>query len=246
MGTAGSWNELTRAMRDLVFPPSCLSCGGLCEDQSLRHICAHCAPLMVRVKSPHCATCGHPFFGQMQGERMCPHCEGLKPVYRKAKTVTLFKGPARELILELKYRQGFFVLEDLTALIAQNEEVLSYLDDSVLVPVPLHPRKERERGYNQSQLIAESFQQAMGGKISIDNLLKRIVDSDSQTSFDRRTRQRRMKNAFAARKGGLITANQRYVLVDDVFTTGSTLNACAAALVRAGALRVDVVTFAHG
>lgn len=241
-GFSETLRPMARTLRDLVFPPACLACGGLCEESPLRHVCARCAPMIVRVKKPHCATCGHPFFGQLVGERICPHCEGLRPVYRDAKTVTLFKGPAREYVLELKYRHGFYVLEDIRTLVTANSDVVEFLKGAVLVPVPLHPRKERERGFNQSQLMAE----VVPDKISIANLLQRRVDTDSQTSFDRRARQKRMKNAFAARKEASITANQRYVLVDDVFTTGSTLNSCAHALTRAGALNIDVVTFAHG
>lgn len=245
-GLSKTLRPFARTMRDLVFPPACLACGGLCEESPLRHVCVRCVPLIVRVKKPHCSTCGHPFFGELVGERMCPHCEGLRPVYQAAKTVTLFKGPAREYVLELKYHHGFYVLEDIRTLIAGNADVVAFLAGAILVPVPLHPRKERERGFNQSQLIAEAFQQATPEKITIANLLQRRVDTDSQTSFDRRTRQKRMKNAFAARKEASITANQRYVLVDDVFTTGSTLNSCALALAQAGALSIDVVTFAHG
>lgn len=238
---------LWRTMQDLVFPPVCLSCEGLVEEGQLRHICARCEPLLFRVREPHCASCGHPFFGQMAGERICPHCEGLKQVYGRAKTVTLFKGPARSLILALKYHHGLHVLADIETLIAANAEVREFLKGAVLVPVPLHPRKERERGYNQSQMIAEAFQQGCAPeRPPIANLLRRKEDSPSQTTFDRRTRQRRMKNAFAARDGVLITPDQRYVLVDDVFTTGSTLNAAAQALRRAGALNLDVITFAHG
>lgn len=239
--------EVLRTMRDLVFPPVCVSCGGLCEDGPLSHICRRCEPLVFRVKEPHCQTCGHPFFGHLAGERICPHCEGLKPVYGHAKTVSLFKGPTRDLVITLKYHHGLHVLADIAALIAANKEVVRFLAGATLVPVPLHPRKERERGYNQSQLIAEAFQKAaLSPSLPIANLLQRTVDSPSQTTFDRRTRQRRMKNAFAARKGALITPDQRYVLVDDVFTTGSTLNAAAQALRRAGALNLDVLTFAHG
>lgn len=229
-----------------MFPPACLSCGGLCEESPLRHVCARCAPLIVRVKKPHCQTCGHPFFGHLDGDRICPHCEGMKPRYSSAKTVTLFKGPAREFVLELKYRQGFFVLEDIRTLIAENTEVVEFLQGAILVPVPLHSRKERERSFNQSYLIAEAFQSAAREETPIANLLQRTVDTDSQTAFDRRTRRQRMKNAFAARKGAAITANQRYVLIDDVFTTGSTLNSCAHALNKAGAVNIDVATFAHG
>lgn len=240
-------STVLRTMRDLVFPPSCVSCGGICEHGALRHVCARCAPLIFRVKEPHCITCGHPFFGPMAGERMCPHCEGLRPNYGRAKIVTLFKGPGRQLILTLKYHHGLHVLEDIRTLVAQNAEMMDFLRGAVLVPIPLHPRKERERGYNQSELVAEAFRDAAKPQdLPIAHLLRRTVDSASQTAFDRRTRQRRMKNAFAARKGASITPDQRYVLVDDVFTTGSTLNAAAKALRQAGALSLDVVTFAHG
>ncbi len=240
-------SSVLRTMRDLVFPPSCVSCGGICEDGDLRHVCARFAPLIFRVKEPHCVTCGHPYFGPVGGERMCPHCEGLRPIYGRAKTVTLFKGPSRQLILTLKYHHGLHVLEDIEALVGQNAEMIDFLRGAVLVPIPLHPRKERERGYNQSELVAEAFRDAAKPQnLPIAHLLERTVDSPSQTAFDRRTRQRRMKNAFAARKGASITAGQRYVLVDDVFTTGSTLNAAAKALRQAGALNLDVVTFAHG
>ena len=246
VGITETLRPVARTLRDLVFPPACLGCGGLCEESVLRHVCSRCAPMIVRVKKPHCLTCGHPFFGELAGERICPHCEGLRPVYNAAKTVTLFKGPAREYVLELKYRHGFYVLEDMRTLIAENLDILDFLQGAILVPVPLHPRKERERGFNQSRLIAEAFHQAVLGKIAIASLLQRRVDTDSQTSFDRRTRQKRMKNAFAARNQASITANQRYILVDDVFTTGSTLNSCAHALAQAGALNIDVITFAHG
>jgi ComF family protein len=123
-----------------------------------------------------------------------------------------------------------------------------YLRGAVLVPVPLHPRKLRERGYNQSRLLAECCVAAAGkvGGVRIEELLRRRVDTESQTHFDRATRQRNLKNAFALASRVAINPAQRYLLVDDVFTTGSTLNACAAVLRRAGCVSVDVVTFGHG
>ncbi|GAB5562828.1 MAG: hypothetical protein SynsKO_44750 [Synoicihabitans sp.] len=150
------------------------------------------------------------------------------------------------MVLSLKYRHGLFVLEDMVTLIRQNQAVCDFVGEACLVPVPLHSRKEREREYNQSHYIAEAFQAACLGKPQIADLLQRIRDSASQTTFDRETRRKRMKNAFAARRQALITPDERYILVDDVFTTGSTLNACATALSRAGAVNIDVITFAHG
>ncbi len=239
--------ELVAAVRDLVFPPVCVGCGGLVESGNvLRHVCSDCAPTITRVHPPHCETCGHPFFGEVEGERICPHCEGLRPVYGRAKTITLFKGVARELVLSLKYRQGLFALADMASLLATNPDVVAYVAGAVLVPVPMHARKLRDRGYNQSLLWATEIARVGGGGGRVAELLDRVQDSESQTVYDRRARRERMKNAFAGREGAAITAETRYILVDDVFTTGSTLNACAHALLRAGAVKIDVLTFAHG
>lgn len=240
---AGPW---WRPFRDLLFPPSCVSCGRVCEGSPLRHVCARCEPLIMRVREPHCETCGHPFFGEVEGEQICPHCEGLMPAYGRAKTATLFKGPARDLVIALKYQTGLYVWEDLRAIVAANAPLCDYLRGGALVPIPLHPRKFRERTYNQSELLAEAIVEALDGEATMDPVLKRVIDTKSQTAYDRASRRRRMKNAFAARKGASITPGKRYVLVDDVFTTGSTLNAAAHALRRAGAQMIDVVTFAHG
>ena len=176
---------------------------------------------------------------------MCPHCEGLQPAYGEGRTVTLFKGPARALVHTLKYRGGLHVLSDLERVARRNPHALDFLRNAVLVPVPLHPRKERERGYNQSALLAEALA-AAGGGLTVKPLLRRVVDTGSQTAFDRRERRENLKNAFALAKGAAITSRHRYILVDDVFTTGSTLNSCARELRRAGALNLDVVTFGHG
>jgi ComF family protein len=114
------------------------------------------------------------------------------------------------------------------------------------VPVPLHSRRARDRGYNQAQLLAEALARAAGGTTRVEMLLRRVVDTQSQTEFNRRDRMANLKNAFALAEGAALIPALHYILVDDVFTTGSTLNSCARTLRRAGALKVDVVTFGHG
>lgn len=121
-----------------------------------------------------------------------------------------------------------------------------WVRDTVLVPVPLHPRKRREREYNQSLLLAECATQVADGQSEIEELLIRVTDTPTQTHFDREARRDNLKNAFALAPGATLNPARRYLLVDDVFTTGSTLNSCAAVLRRGGALRLDVVTFGHG
>jgi len=244
--------QVIRGFADVVFPPVCVHCRALVERDAgedasaFRHLCRNCVNLLDHVKPPHCSTCGHPFFGLVEGERMCPKCEGLDPAFREGRTAVLFRGPARALVIELKYHHGLHVLTDMQEIFRRTPHVLESVRGATLVPVPLHPRKERERGYNQAQLLATALARAAGGDTRVASLLRRIVDTQTQTAFDRRTRMGNLKNAFALVPGAALNPALHYLLVDDVFTTGSTLNSCARTLRRAGALNIDVVTFGHG
>jgi ComF family protein len=117
---------------------------------------------------------------------------------------------------------------------------------AIVVPLPLSATRQRERGYNQTALLAEILVRVAGGGARVEPLLRRVVDTATQTAFDRRSRMANLKNAFALARGASLNPDQHYLLVDDVFTTGSTLNSCALALRRAGGLNLDVVTFGHG
>jgi ComF family protein len=211
-----------------------------------RHLCVKCAGQIDFVRPPHCATCGHPFYGEVGGERMCPHCEGLDPAFREGRTAVLFKGPVRALVIELKYHHGLHVLEDVERIFRRASHVTELARGAVLVPVPLHPTKARHRGYNQAALIAATLARVAGGGARIESLLRRSANTATQTAFDRRTRMANLKNAFALARGAALIPEQHYILVDDVFTTGSTLDSCARTLRRAGALNLDVITLGHG
>ena len=246
-------SQFARGLGDVVFPPVCVMCRGLVDPadgnnpaDGFRYVCARCARQIAYVLLPHCVTCGHPFYGEVEGERMCPHCEGLAPAFREGRTAVLSKGAARALVHELKYHKGLFVLGDMEEIFRRAPRVLELARDAVLVPVPLHPRKERERGYNQSLLLAEALARTAGGGTRVAGLLERIVDTVSQTHHDRRARQANLKNAFALARRDELNPAQHIILVDDVFTTGSTLNSCALVLRRAGCLTLDVITFGHG
>lgn len=237
----------------MVFPPSCVHCRGLVEHAEeqeeggvFRHLCRNCAGQVSLVAPPHCNSCGHPFFGVVEGERQCVKCDGLAPVFGSGRTASLFKGPVRSLVIELKYHRGLHVLEDVAEIFRRSPHVLDAVRGAHLVPVPLHARKERERGYNQARLIAEQLAKLAGAGTLVAPVLRRVVDTETQTAFDREERRRNLKNAFALAPGAPLNRDQHHVLVDDVFTTGSTLNSCAGILREAGVGNLDVVTLAHG
>ena len=243
--------QLVHGLGDVVFPRVCVHCRALVDsgearEGAFRHLCAACVAEIDFVVPPHCSACGHPFYGVVEGERRCPHCEGLAPAYGEGRTAVLLKGPARALVHELKYHRGLYVLPDMGEIFRRSPHVRELARGAVLVPVPLHPRKERERDYNQSGLLAEELARVAGGGTRVEVLLRRTVDTVSQTHHDRRARQANLKNAFALARGAGLNPAQHLILVDDVFTTGSTLNSCARVLQHAGCLKLDVITFGHG
>jgi ComF family protein len=248
----GVVQNFARGLSDVVFPPTCVHCRALVEPDGtgeahpFRHLCVRCAATLDFVRPPHCSTCGHPFYGIVEGERMCPKCDGLDPAFGEGRTAVLFKGPARALVIELKYHRGLHVLKDMAEIFRRATHVLERVRGATLVPVPLHSCKSRERGYNQALLLATVLAEVAGGGTRVEPLLRRIVNTQTQTAFDRRTRMANLKNAFAIAKRATVNPALHYILIDDVFTTGSTLNSCARALRRAGALKIDVVTFGHG
>ncbi|RME69072.1 MAG: ComF family protein [Verrucomicrobia bacterium] len=245
-GSARPWRALFEGMADVLFPPNCVGCEGLVEaDSSFHTLCRQCARRLVLVRPPNCATCGYPFFGAMAESGECPHCAELRPVFGEGRTVTLLHGPMRAVVHALKYRGATWVLRDIRRIVAASPHLPGFLRGATLVPVPLHPRKRRERGYNQAELIARIFTEVAPVK-EVAPILSRVVDTPTQTRLDRRGRQANLKNAFALAAGAQVVSDDRYVLVDDVFTTGSTLNACARVLRQAGVRQIDVATLGHG
>lgn len=236
--------KIINAAADLVFPRSCVHCAEIVDQSDYQFLCRSCAREVIFSTPPACSTCGYPFFGQLAGPKICPHCAELSPVFEEGKTLFLAKGPARSLLHELKYHSGFYVLNDLARMVQANPHYLDYLTDAQLVSIPLHPDKQRERGFNQSDRIAATL--ASVANCRVNKLLVRTQFTQTQTRLDRAARHQNVKNAFALAPNATVIPTQQYILIDDVFTTGSTLNACAAVLRQAGAQHIKVATLGHG
>jgi len=249
--------NLGRALLDLFFPRSCVHCRRPIDTESpLRHLCSRCTAKVTTIQPPRCTTCGYPFYGALDESldtRLCPHCEGLNPAFGEGRTCVLLRGPARSLVHRLKYNNALYVIEDMQRLFSGSPDLAQWLSATVLVPVPLHPRRQRKRGYNQAEFLAEALAkltceaEPSGTALpQVKHLLRRVRHTESQTRHDKQTRLKNLKNAFALKPRTTVSPATRYVIVDDVFTTGATLNSCAKVLRSAGARHIDVVAFGHG
>lgn len=237
---APGWRPWITAALDLVFPPLCPVCDGLLGTGRRDPLCGACWEGLERIAPPWCRCCGVP----LGIEGLCGACRSRRPPFAYARAALRYGDLAREAIHAFKFggRRGLaYPLGDLLAGLGLS--ALPGAAPDVLVPVPLHPRRARERGYNQALLLARRLERAWGVP-SVAEALQRVAPTRPQTDLDAVERRRNVRDAFAVRWPELI-AGRHVVLVDDVLTTGATAGECARILVRAGAAAVGAVTVAR-
>jgi ComF family protein len=226
--------RLGDAALDLLFPARCAACDAPGESP----FCAVCAETLVPAP-PGCPVCGVPQDESLLPAlkpRRCPHCRARPPRFVSAAAPYLHGGALAEAIHRLKYESR----EDLGAALAVLFEACPLPESDVLVPIPLHPRRLRQRGYDQAKILAAGASRRFG--LPLAGLLVRVRETGQQVGRDRTSRERSVLGAFRAR--GPVQGT-RICLVDDVLTTGATASAAAAALLDAGAARVEVRTLAR-
>ena len=228
---------------DLCYPRDCVSCG-LPAGDDYRWLCDDCAGELPLTGSDNCCmSCGLPFDGEMAVERQCPMCVEVSVDWQRGKTLMLYDGPAVEFVRHFKYNGERCLLDDVRKMLLNRPDILDMLRGSIVVPVPLTRARERERGFNQSEWLASLFADESGA--SCQNILRRIRETGTQTALSPEDRRKNVRGAFEVAKGVMVGPQQKYVLVDDVITTGATLNACASAIRKAGAKQLAVLTLAH-
>ncbi len=230
-----------QTLLDIFFPRFCLSCGQLILQKSPMYVCKSCLQKIIFNRCYCCCYCGRPM--GTERESICQNCSELKPYFNKGISLFSYNAVERSFIHTLKYKNGIYLQKDLLFLFKHEAKRLESFKNASFVPVPLHFLRQWKRGYNQSEYIAKALKKCCGGEIS--PLLKRKVNTPSQTSLTRSERKKNVENAFVLIKK-TIDSMKTYVIVDDVFTTGATLNACARVLHENGAQNIHVFTLAHG
>ena len=216
---------------DLVLPPSCAACG-----RGGAFLCEPCEASLSRLERPYCARCAHP-----GADRLCEACASSPPAFDGIRAVCLFDGAARKLVHSLKYANFRAVAPDMARLLADLPGPRP-VPGEVIVPVPLHPRRERTRGYNQSELLARTVGKRMGLPVR-PGIVRRVRNTPPQVSIENyEERRSNIEGSFVCPAG---LSGESVLLMDDVVTTGSTMSACAAALKAAGARSVWGLAFAR-
>lgn len=234
--------ELLRAALSLFYPPACEGCGE--SVGSKEYLCADCKARAPRIVPPFCAKCSEPFSGAITSSFDCTNCANQTLHFDAAVAGYRARGIVRRLILDFKYNQRPYlrhvVGEWLAAVL--DDSRLKPLEFDVIVPVPLHAARRRERGFNQAEFLAQSLAGRMS--LPVNGALERIRYTTTQTAFDRAKRMQNLHNAFRLRARRDVRG-LRVLLVDDVLTTGSTLSECARVLKESGAFCVYAATAAR-
>lgn len=228
-----------------IYPEVCQLCEN--ERAALKDglIGARCWSQVRFIRPPFCERCGLPFEGDLTTKFECTNCREMNLYFGSARSAVVARTAVLEIIHRYKYQQALWFepfLADL--LIREAAPVLRGQIWDFIVPVPLHPVKQREREFNQAGRLAACLGDAV--KIPLNtSLLHRIAPTLTQTRLTKQQRADNMRGAFALRRKARLDG-ARVVVVDDVFTTGATTNACAKVLRAAGAAEVCVWTVARG
>ncbi len=220
------------ASMDLLYPPIC----GGCAQKGARW-CKNCSNAVKLISQPLCKICGLP----QQKDEICPACKRNPPFYNGLRSWAIFEGPVRQALHRMKYKQDLGLGDALAA------EMLDFLRDlnwniDIVIPVPLGKQRLRERGYNQAGLFARPLALANAWRY-LPRSLKRIKETKSQVGLSASERQQNVFGAFLAEREKIF--GKTVLVVDDVSTTGATLNSCAEALKKSGAKAVYALSVAR-
>lgn len=226
---------------DLLFPPFCPVCGRRLLPAG-RGPCPLCLQDISLVGSPLCTVCGREMADSTVGDHHCGRCLRRSPLYSSARSVAHYQDPVSSLLHRLKYQGDTSVLPALREIIRLRGPWMLRERERV-IPVPLHLTRLRRRGFNQALILANLFFAERKDSILIDTLIRKR-HTTSQTGLDGKERRRNLHQAFAVRFPERVRGRM-IVLVDDVFTTGTTVSECSRTLLGAGAEDVRVVTLAR-
>lgn len=225
---------------DLLLPPHCLACRGPADAPG--RLCPACWAAVDFIAAPVCSACGLPLDFDLGPDALCGGCAADTPAFDQARAVMRYGDVARRLVVGFKHADRTHLAPTLATWLSRvGGDLLEQAD--LLVPVPLHRRRQVARRFNQSAMLAHAVARKTGMPVAT-GALRRRRQTSSQAGLNRAQRRTNVSGAFEVPARAQI-AGRRVVLVDDVMTTGATVDACAKALRRAGADHIAVLTLAR-
>lgn len=226
-------------LKDMFFPSKCCNCGDLVDMPGL---CPTCWSKMSWINEPKCAICSHPFSVEIMP--VCPQCLSDRPHFDKAVSALAYDDSSKKMILEFKNADATYLVEQFAKLMYK-AAALDIESSDIIIPVPIHFFKRLKRKYNQSELLAKYLSKVSGVEYE-PRILNKIKQTSPQEGLSGAERRKNVQGSFGINKRYQdLLENKNVLLVDDVFTTGSTVNECAKILKEHGAKKVKVVTLAR-
>lgn len=231
-----------RVALDLLLPPLCPITGERVSAPGL--LSASGWSQLQFIDDPVCATCGAPFAHDEGEGALCGACIAEPPAFDRARAAVVYGEASHKLIVAFKHSDRTELLPLLAGWLARAGAAIDF-NDALIVPCPLHPRRLLARRYNQAAMLALALGRAKGAEVAVD-ALARVKETPPQQRLSAEARRRNVAGAFtAAGRWSERLDGRRVVLVDDVLTTGATLSACARALKKAGAAKVEALVLAR-
>jgi ComF family protein len=237
---------LWQGVLSLLFPRHCVLCGESLEPGYLLCLCPACWGGLPRVTQPFCPKCGRPIRGRtaVPFDTACGECRLEERRFRVCRSAGVYEGRLKECVHMLKYEKKRELARTLGLFMAEvvGPEIRG-VNYGGIVPVPMHRRRLRERGFNQALLLAQEMGRRTGIPV-LRRVLRRSEAHAPQSTLSRAERLESVKGAFELRDEGKV-CGKHLLLMDDVFTTGATAEECVRVLLRGGAMAVDIVTLAR-
>jgi ComF family protein len=225
---------------EFFLPRMCLFCGVPVGEQAVVAVCPACEAQVQWVESPLCTCCGMRFADRDGADHLCGDCQTDPPPFARARAAALYDGPVAQAITRFKFSRQLAFLPVMQHWLQRRLCLELVAAADLLAPVPLHPKRLKHRGFNQALLLAQSFSQAPVAREAV----VRTRHTQPQVGLKPKERQDNVKGAFAVSDPELVKG-KNVLLIDDLFTTGSTVKECSRVLLKAGAFQVEVLTVAR-